>query len=302
MFCQNSTYNDVSSNQQGLKAPIGSGLAGATPSLTPNDGSIALNLTNNKLYYAGNNTWNAINAGDVVGPASATDNAVARFDGTTGKLIQNSQVIISDAGAVTGVSTLNGEAPLVTLAAFGSTPNANGASISNQVITLQPASATQPGGVSTSAQTFNGVKTFDDGIIITPTVTSGLVNTSTQHYFHNVGAVTFTGAAALSSSLMVQRSDSFAWLAFSTSNSVAGAGGILTMSPVLATEFRPGTGPGRHGYVNVINNGTPGIGSFMVATDGTVTIGKSLGAGSALVAFDAGVTQILDCTGGYTLA
>lgn len=35
-------------------------------------------------------------SGDVVGPASATDNAVVRFDGTTGKLIQNSAVIIAD--------------------------------------------------------------------------------------------------------------------------------------------------------------------------------------------------------------
>jgi hypothetical protein len=45
-------------------------------------------------------------AGDVDGPASSTDNAVARFDGTTGKLIQNSVVTISDTGAVTGVTTL----------------------------------------------------------------------------------------------------------------------------------------------------------------------------------------------------
>lgn len=47
-------------------------------------------------------------AGDVVGPASATDNAVARFDGTTGKLIQNSVVIIADTtGNMTGVGTIN---------------------------------------------------------------------------------------------------------------------------------------------------------------------------------------------------
>jgi hypothetical protein len=39
--------------------------------------------------------------GDVVGPASATDNAVVRFDSTTGKLIQNSGVTISDADLLT---------------------------------------------------------------------------------------------------------------------------------------------------------------------------------------------------------
>lgn len=45
-------------------------------------------------------------AGDVVGPASATDNAIARFDTTTGKLIQNSVVTVSDAGAISGVASL----------------------------------------------------------------------------------------------------------------------------------------------------------------------------------------------------
>jgi len=38
--------------------------------------------------------------GDVVGPASSTDNAVARFDGTTGKLIQNSAFTVNDSGEV----------------------------------------------------------------------------------------------------------------------------------------------------------------------------------------------------------
>jgi hypothetical protein len=44
--------------------------------------------------------------GDVVGPASSTDNAIARFDTTTGKLLQNSVVTVGDTGAITGVTTL----------------------------------------------------------------------------------------------------------------------------------------------------------------------------------------------------
>jgi hypothetical protein len=47
--------------------------------------------------------------GDVVGPASATDNAIARYDTTTGKLIQNSLVIVDDTGSVTGVNALTAE-------------------------------------------------------------------------------------------------------------------------------------------------------------------------------------------------
>lgn len=42
-------------------------------------------------------------------PSSATDNAVARFDTTTGKLIQNSLVIVDDTGSVTGVNALTAE-------------------------------------------------------------------------------------------------------------------------------------------------------------------------------------------------
>jgi hypothetical protein len=40
-------------------------------------------------------------SGDVVGPASATDNAITRFNGTTGKLVQNSGATVDDTGKVT---------------------------------------------------------------------------------------------------------------------------------------------------------------------------------------------------------
>lgn len=48
----------------------------------------------------------ASGSGDVVGPASATDNAIARFDGTTGKLIQDSIVKIDDVGEINGFQVL----------------------------------------------------------------------------------------------------------------------------------------------------------------------------------------------------
>lgn len=43
--------------------------------------------------------------GNVDGPASATDNAIVRFNGTTGKLIQNSTVIMTDNGDIAIPST-----------------------------------------------------------------------------------------------------------------------------------------------------------------------------------------------------
>jgi hypothetical protein len=45
-------------------------------------------------------------SGDVVGPASSTDNAVTRFDSTTGKLIQNSTVTLDDNGNFDNVNSV----------------------------------------------------------------------------------------------------------------------------------------------------------------------------------------------------
>lgn len=46
-------------------------------------------------------------SGVVVGPASATDNALARFNLATGKLIQNSIIITDDLGNIIGVKTID---------------------------------------------------------------------------------------------------------------------------------------------------------------------------------------------------
>lgn len=43
-------------------------------------------------------------AGDVDGPASSTDHAIVRFDGMTGKVVQDSGATISDAGALTATN------------------------------------------------------------------------------------------------------------------------------------------------------------------------------------------------------
>ena len=45
-------------------------------------------------------------ADTVTGPASATDNAVTRFDGTTGKVVQNSGVTLDDSDRLSGIKNL----------------------------------------------------------------------------------------------------------------------------------------------------------------------------------------------------
>jgi hypothetical protein len=72
--------------------------------ITPGNVLTATNTqtVTNKDLSSGTNTFP--NFGDVVGPASSTDNAVARYDGTTGKLIQNSSVTVDDSGIVRALS------------------------------------------------------------------------------------------------------------------------------------------------------------------------------------------------------
>jgi hypothetical protein len=89
---------------------------------TLQQGELAVNITDKKLWV-GNAATTPVQllgagvTGDVVGPASATDNAVARFDGTTGKIIQNSAVTIAD---TTGDITTAGY--LITAAGAVGTP------------------------------------------------------------------------------------------------------------------------------------------------------------------------------------
>lgn len=64
---------------------------------TRQDGYIvAWDAERSRYKHVANSGGGGGGSGDVVGPASATDNAIARFDSTTGKLIQNSAATIAD--------------------------------------------------------------------------------------------------------------------------------------------------------------------------------------------------------------
>ena len=60
--------------------------------------NLKLNPITGQLDIVG--TSGGSGSGDVIGPASSTDNAITRFDGVTGKLVQNSLVIIEDTGII----------------------------------------------------------------------------------------------------------------------------------------------------------------------------------------------------------
>jgi hypothetical protein len=90
--------------------------ASVTVTITYNNSSGSTTRQIAKVTLAPNDTWTldgtfsssgGLKSGGVTGPSSATDNAIARFDGTTGSVIQSSSASIDDNGAGTFVGTVN---------------------------------------------------------------------------------------------------------------------------------------------------------------------------------------------------
>jgi len=76
----------------------------------------SINPANDHLLFDGVDLSASSSSGNVVGPVNSTDNAVTRFNGTSGQLIQNSGVVIDDSNNVTGVAALTASGAL----SFGS--------------------------------------------------------------------------------------------------------------------------------------------------------------------------------------
>ncbi len=101
-------------------------------------------------------------SGDVTGPASSTDNAIVRFDGTTGKLVQNSVVTIADStGDISGVGQLN-----------ATTLDATNIEVTNIKAKDGTASAT----IANST----GVMTIGSSVLTTADINGGTIDGTTQ--------------------------------------------------------------------------------------------------------------------------
>lgn len=153
------------------------------------------NLSGSKGTYLGDSTDNsgnfsnstALGYGAVIGAANqivfgqtatpVNKWKVAGIDWTMPAAQGGANTILNNDGSGNLTWIANSGASAVTsIGTFGSTPNSAGGSISANVLTLQPANGTNPGGVSTAAQTLAGAKTFSGGIFVG--TTQFAVNTS----------------------------------------------------------------------------------------------------------------------------
>jgi len=218
-------------------------------------GSMWVDVTGDNIYFCIDATvasavWRLVpiggggGSGDVVGPVSATDEAVALFDGITGKIIQNSLVTISPTGSISLVagqtvdgrdvsvdgSTLdthvaNTSNPhSVTAAQVGSPPNA-------RAIT---AGAGMTGGGDLSAdRTLDVVANADGSIVVNANdIQVGVLATDAQHGVRGGGtqhaAVVSGGASGFMTGAQSTKLDGIEAAADVTdATNVAAAGAIM---------------------------------------------------------------------------
>jgi hypothetical protein len=229
-------------------------------------------------------TWGVENDGDVDGPASSTDNAIARFNGTTGKIIQNSGVLIDDSDNITGVNDLtiggtftDGTASL-TAGAF------TGLTFVNSVTAVELSQLETIGATTISAAQWvfvgeadQAVKQADSPTFVTTTLTG----------------LTASRLVGTSAGKVLQSEDLASWVT-GTANQITvtdDADGTITLS--TPQDIHSGATPtfasviiGEDGYVGITGNETitfNGTGDLITISSTTTSIDGLFGIGTTTV-------------------
>jgi len=158
--------------------------SGAGINVSPTTGAVIVSNTGVTSIVAGTNisisgatgavTINAVGfgTGDVTGPASATDNAIVRFDGTTGKLIQNSNITIADTTGA--ISTTSGD--LILDSATNQVSASSNFTVQDNLTVNNGTVLTNSGNVFLFDTTATTVDAFGAATIVNIGASAGIVN------------------------------------------------------------------------------------------------------------------------------
>jgi hypothetical protein len=210
------------------------------PTQTGNSGKfLTTNGTTSSWGTAGSGS------GDVVGPASATDTAIALYNGTTGKLLKNSGATIDGSGNLTAY----------TLITTGGDVTTSAGNISIH-------------GNSPTAANSNGSDTYVTGGTATGTGTNGNVYLGLIGHVAVKNASSFSGTLSMDS-LTANRTftypDTTGTVALTTSN-ITGSAATITTARTVQTNLASTAAASFNGSANI----TPGVtGILPVANGGT---------------------------------
>ena len=213
----NLTGLPLSTGVTGLLPVANGGTGTATPALVA-----GTNVTISGTWP--NQTINASGGGggDVTGPGSSTDNAVARFDSTTGKIIQNSGVIINDSGEVTVGVWKGTEVGL----AYGGTGAASATQARGNILPSYSGNAGKVLAVNVGATDAEWIAAGGSGTVTSVAVSGGTTGLTTSG-----GPITAAGTITLAGTLAVANGGT------GVTTSTGSGSVVLSTSPTLVTPL-----------------------------------------------------------------
>lgn len=266
----------------------------------------------NNVAITGGTITGVTGLGDVTGPASSTDNAVARFDSTTGKIIQNSVVIVDDTGSITGVNALTTQSLVVNNNATLGSSNTDTLEVLSRITTDLEPNANNAKDIGTSGRNWRdgffgrnldtvnlsvtGTTSFDgnqgtsgqvltsQGTGVTPTWTTPTTGTVTS--VTGTAPIASSGGATPAISITQASSSTSGYLSSTDWSTFNGKQNALTSGTNIKTVSGTSLlGSGDVGTIGVAYGGTgltaPGTLGNVLTSDGTVWISSAPGGGGA---------------------
>jgi hypothetical protein len=186
-------------------------------------------------------------------------------------------------GAISASNLSNTNTGNVSLLSFGVASNAAGLTLTAQQLNLEPADASNPGGVSTTTQSLAGLKTFDNGVRFATTGGSP----TTLDYYEESGTILLSATGALSTTfvILIKRIGRMCILTMAAfADAVTSTNNKIVSSSGVDTQFRPAsTVTWTIPTIDGATTSTRATGELSIDSSGIVTLASTNGGNFILV-------------------